>query len=164
MTAPKTRLSFWRIIPLAVFIVLAGMLLYRIENPRVTGSVDSPLIGRPLPDIGMAVKGPAIVNFFASWCAPCKVEHPYLLIAKSRGIKIVGVAYKDKQTNIAAYLQRGGNPYVNVIYDDDGKKAIDLGITGVPESFLVDEKGIVRRRLQGPFASVPDILQFAVLP
>lgn len=156
----KPRLSLFGLIPLVALIALSGMLLYRLENPRASGSVDSPLIGHPLPDLGTPIQGPAIVNVFASWCAPCKIEHPYLLVAKSRGAKIVGIAYKDTPANIDQYIQTMGNPYDAQIMDPNGTRGITLGITGVPESFLVDAQGIVRKRLQGPFTSVPDVMDF----
>ncbi|HEY8964599.1 MAG TPA: redoxin family protein [Alphaproteobacteria bacterium] len=156
----QLRISLWGTIPLIALTALAVLLLFRLENPRVPGSVDSPLIGKSLPDLGIAIKGPVIVNVFASWCAPCKVEHPFLLVAKSRGTRIVGIAYKDKKENIDHYLSNLGNPYDVLAYDETGMIGINLGISGVPESYFVDSDGIVRRRLQGPFASVPDVIEF----
>lgn len=155
------RISLWGIIPLVVLIGLATMLLLRIENPRDAGSVDSPLIGHKLPSLGFTVKGPVVINMFASWCVPCRAEHPFLLVAKGRGVHIIGIAYKDTQPEIDHYIHTYGQPYDAVHMDEDGKIGITLGITGVPESFLVDENGIVRKRIQGPFPSVPALLSFA---
>jgi len=149
------------LIPLIVFIALAGMLINRLENPRAGGSIDSPLIGKPMPPLGVPLYSrPVIVNVFASWCAPCAVEHPFLMAAKKDGMHIIGIAYKDTADNIADYLKRHGNPYDMLVFDPKGSLGIQLGITGVPESFAVDALGIVRKRLQGPFADSDSLARF----
>jgi cytochrome c biogenesis protein CcmG/thiol:disulfide interchange protein DsbE len=92
-----------------------------------------------------------LVNFFASWCVPCAVEAPVL---KSLGmayvIPIVGVAYNDKEAPLAAFIDRFGKSFSHIVMDPGGRTAIDWGVTGVPESFLVDEKGAVLARHSGP--------------
>jgi cytochrome c biogenesis protein CcmG/thiol:disulfide interchange protein DsbE len=114
------------------------------------------LVGQPLPAsqvrtldggapvrLTSTVRGPAIVNVFASWCVPCRVEQPLLLKLKADGVPIVGVAWKDKAADTRGFLNEAGDPYAVVVSDPSGRAGIDLGITGVPETFLVDATGKV---------------------
>lgn len=151
-----------RYLPLLIFTLLALMLAYRLTMPRVAGTIDSPLIGKSLPDLGIAElpKGPFIVNFFASWCAPCTIEHPTLMQFEKDGITIIGIAFNDTPENITAWLKKRGNPYKSVIYDAGDGPSVDMGITGVPESFVVDAQGIVRKRFQGPLEDPSVIAEF----
>lgn len=159
------RKSLVTLLPLLVFVLLTLLFADRLAAPRVNGAIDSPLIGKPMPELPFAnwpkdIKPPYIVNVFASWCAPCVIEHPNLIALQKTGITIIGIAYKDTQANIKKYLKAGGNPYKAVLYDDKGEAAILLGITGVPESFAVDAQGLVRARQQGPFADADTINDF----
>ncbi len=94
--------------------------------------------------------GPVLVNFFASWCPPCIAENPLLMSLHAAGVVIWGIAYKDNVANTKVYLGRYGDPYARIAHDDPGRIAIDWGVTGVPESFLVDGNGIVRWHQAGP--------------
>lgn len=105
---------------------------------------------------------PILVNFFASWCLPCVEEEPMLMDLKRRGVVLYGIAYKDKPAATAAYLARHGNPYTRVAHDEPGRVAIDWGVTGVPETYLIDPDGIVRWRGVGPLT--PDSVTGALLP
>jgi cytochrome c biogenesis protein CcmG, thiol:disulfide interchange protein DsbE len=87
---------------------------------------------------------PVLINFFASWCAPCAREAPVLLALRDQGVTIWGVAYKDKPDAARAFLQQHGNPYARVARDDSGSAGAEFGLLGVPESFLIDPLGIVR--------------------
>jgi cytochrome c biogenesis protein CcmG/thiol:disulfide interchange protein DsbE len=126
-------------------------------DPR---GVPSMLIGKPVPafslpgDPGFAatdLRGrPILVNFFASWCEPCVEEAPALMQIKDSGATIYGIAYKDKPDATAAFLARHGNPYARIARDEPGRVAIDWGVTGVPETYLIDPQGIVRWRYVGP--------------
>ena len=94
---------------------------------------------------------PVLLNFFASWCTPCLAEHPLMTRLKERdGATIVGVAWKNKPEEARAWLERLGNPYKQLLFDLDGKQALDWGLSGVPETYLVDGQGIVRLHFRRP--------------
>jgi cytochrome c biogenesis protein CcmG/thiol:disulfide interchange protein DsbE len=133
-------------------------------NPR---GVPSALIGKPPPDFTLPplegaerpalaatdLRGagrPVLVNFFASWCMPCVIEHPQLMQLSRAGVPIFGVAYKDKPEDAQGFLRRHGNPYARLGVDQPGRVAIDWGLYGVPETYLIDKEGIIRWRWAGP--------------
>jgi cytochrome c biogenesis protein CcmG/thiol:disulfide interchange protein DsbE len=133
-------------------------------NPR---GVPSALIGKPPPDFTLpALDGaerpalaaadlrgagkPVLVNFFASWCMPCVVEHPMLMRLSREGVPVFGIAYKDKPEDSQNFLRRHGNPYARLGVDLPGRVAIDWGLYGVPETYLIDKEGIIRWRWAGP--------------
>lgn len=148
--------------PLAALLVLialfAGWSLRR--DPQVTPMA---MVGRPLPDLKLAnlngpgasglravAKGPALVNFYASWCAPCAVESPALMALKAEGVRIIGVSYKDDPAASGAFLRRLGDPYAARLQDRDGAAGIEFGLTGVPETYAIDAKGIIRAKRAAP--------------
>ena len=148
--------------PLAVLLALVGLFAFYAlgRDPRVKPDA---LVGQPLPQITTptlvggeavplraAVEGPTLVNVFASWCAPCEVEHPELIRLRDAGVRIVGLAYKDDPVKTAAFLQRLGDPFAQVLVDRDGRAGVELGISGVPETFLVGSDGVVRAKHVGP--------------
>jgi len=100
---------------------------------------------------------PMLVNVFASWCAPCRVEHPKLMALKARGVAIVGVAYKDEPEATAEFLEEMGNPFTLVLVDHEGRAGLDLGISGVPETFAVDAYGKVAAKQSGPLLDDAEI-------
>jgi len=106
--------------------------------------------GRPIPLRDTTAQGPVLVNVFASWCAPCELEAPVLTAMKARGVRMVGVAYKDAPDNTKAFLGRVGDPYALSLVDRDGRAGIELGVTGVPETYLVDAAGVIRAKHTGP--------------
>ncbi len=112
------------------------------------------LAGSPQPAFGSAeLRGlgrPVLVNFFASWCVPCIIEHPQLMALQRAGVPVFGVAYKDKAADALAFLARRGNPFQALAADEPGRVAIDWGVYGVPESYLLDRQGIIRWRWAGP--------------
>ncbi len=151
--------------PLAAFVVLIAIFAgYSLRHdPKVTPMA---LVGKPLPAVVLApptggaarplrsiVRGPVLVNFFASWCAPCAEEAPVLAALRVEGVRIVGVDYKDKPADAAAYLSRFGNPYETVLADPDGRAGIDFGITGVPETYAVDRTLIIRAKKAEPITA-----------
>ena len=91
-----------------------------------------------------------LINFFASWCAPCRVEHKYLLSLSNKKIKIIGVNFKDKESNALKFLKELGNPYNFVGRDFEGKASISFGIYGIPESILIDNNLIIIKKIIGP--------------
>jgi len=104
-----------------------------------------------------------LLHVFASWCSTCRAEHSLIMdIAKQHVVTMVGVVYKDKPSVARKWLKKNGNPYKSVISDKDGKLGIDLGVYGVPESFLVDKHGIIRYRHVGPIS--PDDWKDELMP
>lgn len=150
------------LIPLAALLALvalfAGWSLHR--NPQV---IPTAMVGKPLPDLKLAnlggrgtsslraiAKGPALVNFYASWCAPCAIEAPALMALKAEGVRIIGVAYKDDPAAAQAFLKRLGDPYSATVQDADGGAGIDFGLTGVPETYAIDARGVIRAKRAEP--------------
>lgn len=162
-------------IPLLLFVALAVVFGMQLTSGRDTSELPSALIGKPVPAFdlppleglknngGQAVPrfsstdlkgGPTLVNIFASWCAPCRVEHPVLMqLAKRDDLKIMGINYKDNSGNALRFLGALGNPYDRVGTDTKGRTAIDWGFYGIPETLLVDEQGIVRHKIVGPITA-----------
>lgn len=143
---------------LAAIALFAGWSLER--NPHVTPTA---MVGKPVPDVllprlegggsaslRVAAKGPALVNFYASWCAPCAEESPALMALKAEGVRIVGVAYKDDPGAAGAFLKRLGDPYTEKLEDRSGAAAIEFGLTGVPETYAVDSRGVIRAKRAQP--------------
>ncbi len=153
------------LLPLALFIVLVGFLVKGLYlNPR---EVPSPLIGKPaaafeLVDLfdaqkkvpSSVLKGKVwMMNVWSSWCESCREEHPYIMSLKRSGelkVPVVGLQYKDKVQPGIAFLTRFGNPYEYVLRDPEGKVGLDYGVYGVPETFIIDKKGIIRHKVIGP--------------
>jgi len=151
-------------IPLAVFLALAAVFLFRIGGDHSV--VPSALIGKPAPQLSLpALDGagrpaldPAsfksnvtIVNVWASWCAPCRIEHPLLVrLAKDTRIRVTGINYKDQPANALKFLGSLGNPYAAIGADTAGRAAIEWGVYGVPETFLVGRDGMIRYKQVGP--------------
>ncbi|MCC7081389.1 MAG: DsbE family thiol:disulfide interchange protein [Burkholderiales bacterium] len=151
------------LLPLAVFLMIA-LLLWRglALNPR---EVPSPLIGKPVPTFSVPVLGdPAktlrsadlrgkvyLLNVWGSWCVSCRDEHPVLVeFAKRGAIPLYGLNWKDRREDALAWLERFGDPYVVTGVDRDGRVAIDFGVYGAPETYLVDREGIIRFKQTGP--------------
>ena len=143
-------------IPLAVFVILAVLFSFAFRlNPE---DRPSPLLGKMLPDFSLVtlanaeqptsradiIGKPFLLNVWATWCPTCKMEHPYLVELAKRGVRIVGVDYKDTPSKALGWIDNMGNPYQSVLVDNLGNLGLDLGVTGAPETFLIDSKGIVR--------------------
>ena len=141
-------------LPLLTLAAMAGFFGWALLSDRDPASIGSVMVGRPAPKLEGVELGngkPKLVNYFASWCAPCLAEHPLFTRLKQReGVPIIGIAWKDKPGATEAWLKRLGNPYQQLLFDQDGKRALDWGLSGVPETFLVDGKGIVRLHFRGP--------------
>ena len=133
---------------------LVGQAIPETVLPILTG--DQPGPGQV--DLKTAGVGrPMLVNVFASWCLPCKVEHPKLMALKARGVAVVGVAWKDAPADTRAFLDELGDPYSMVLVDEEGRAGLDLGITGAPETFAVNAMGKVVAKSSGPMVDDAEI-------
>lgn len=103
-----------------------------------------------------------VINLFASWCTPCRAEHPQLMALRAQGVDIVGVAYKDRPEASAAFLAELGNPFADVGSDPEGRFGLELGITGVPETFVIGPDGTIRAAYRGPLTE--DVVRDVILP
>ena len=161
-------MSRWlSVIPLVVLAALA-VLFVGWSLKRDPAVKPDALVGQPIPETVLpmltgdqagpghldlktaGVGRPMLVNVFASWCAPCRVEHPQLMALKARGVAVVGVAWKDDPADTRAFLDELGDPYSIVLVDRDGRAGLDLGITGAPETFAVNAMGEVVAKFSGP--------------
>lgn len=133
---------------------MVGQAVPETVLPMLSGEAEGPgFIDLKTAGVGR----PMLVNVFASWCAPCRIEHPRLLALKERGIAVVGVAYKDEPVNTRAFLDELGDPFAMVLVDREGRAGLDLGISGVPETFAVDAMGRITAKQSGPLLDDADI-------
>jgi cytochrome c biogenesis protein CcmG/thiol:disulfide interchange protein DsbE len=168
--APVKRRRLVVLLPLIFFLALALLFLYRL-GAGDPSKLPSALIGHPVPDTplpplaglardGATVPGIAsadfkggvtLVNVWASWCVPCRDEAPLLLnLAEDKRIRIIGINYKDEPGNARQFIFRYGNPYAAVGADVSGRAAIDWGVYGVPETFVIGRDGRIAYKLVGP--------------
>ena len=154
------------LLPLITLAILEGVFGWSLVSGRDPASIGSALVGQPAPplkapalrpgeaalsDALLHTGKPALVNFFASWCTPCLAEQPLLeRLAKKEGVTIIGVAWKNKPEEARAWLERLGDPFAAAGYDLDGSMAVNWGLSGVPETFLIDAQGIVRLHIRAP--------------
>ena len=176
-TAPKPRRIFV-ILPLLLFLGLAAVFFAQLISGRDISAVPSALIGQAAPETrlppleGTELPGldsaafagkVTLVNIWASWCAPCREEHPLLLaLSQDRRFTIAGLNYKDKPENARRFLGELGNPYKAIGVDDAGRTAINWGVYGVPETFLVGKDGKILYKHVGPLS--PDAITGELLP
>ena len=156
-----------RFLPLIILLGVITLFLFGTfkKNTRV---IPTPLIGQEVPIMGLETRfyddfesniledvlksnKIKIINFWASWCLPCEVEHPILMgLSKKSDFIIIGVNYKDTEKGSAEFLNEKGNPYDLIVIDDEGMMGIEMGLTGVPETFVVNEEGKIIYRIVGP--------------
>lgn len=133
---------------------LVGQPVPETVLPLLTGAEAGP----GMLDLKTAGVGkPMLINVFASWCAPCRLEHPQLMALKERGVAVVGVAWKDDPVKTRAFLDELGDPYSMVLVDRDGRAGLDLGITGAPETFAVNAMGQVVAKASAPLMDQAEI-------
>ena len=160
---------------------LGGVAFWQMLQGMKTGNFDprgvpSPVTGQPVPPFDLPAQAPGqgfgsadlghgkpvLLNFFASWCVPCVEEHPALLALARSGMPIWAIAYKDGQDKAAAFIDQHGDPYQRIARDTPGRVAIDFGLSGVPESFLVDGSGVIRWHWAGPLDA--DVIEHRLQP
>ena len=181
---PAARRSGWLLAPVVIFVGLVLVFAFALQKGDPS-KLPSALVGRPAPtlelapleglvrDGGLGVPGlksgmlatgkVSIVNFWASWCAPCVQEHPLLIRLAERGdVSLYGVNYKDLAANARRFLGRYGNPFAAVGIDANGRAAVDWGVTGMPETFIVDGRGVIVFKHVGPIT--PAALEERIIP
>jgi cytochrome c biogenesis protein CcmG/thiol:disulfide interchange protein DsbE len=163
-------------VPPLLFLVFAAVAYIGLnrENPE---ELPSALVGQPAPALDRTVAlrsdppptaadltapGVKLVNFWASWCGPCRAEHPLLEALSAEGVPVIGVNYKDQPDKALGFLAELGDPYVRVGADESGRTGLDWGIYGVPETFVIGPDGTVVMRFPGPIS--PDVLEKRIRP
>jgi cytochrome c biogenesis protein CcmG/thiol:disulfide interchange protein DsbE len=164
-------------IPVAVFGILAYLLFDSLYAPP-HDQLPSALLNKPAPEFSLPpLDGDAggftradltaghvtVLNVWASWCVPCRVEAPMLdRVKQLRGVVLYGLVYKDKAGQARQFLRENGNPFARIDLDSEGRAAIDWGVYDVPETFVIDGKGLIRLRYSGPITD--DVLSSTLLP
>ncbi|MEM7566941.1 MAG: DsbE family thiol:disulfide interchange protein [Pseudomonadota bacterium] len=157
--------------PLAVALGIGGFLYWGLDSERDPSIIPSVRIDKPVPEFALpaidgvgvpgfsqadlvGMEGPALVNVFASWCFPCRVEHPVLVrMVDQHGIRLFGLNYKDAPEAARDWLAEVGNPYTAVGSDVSGRAGIEWGVVGVPETFVINAEGTVLMRHVGPITT-----------
>ncbi len=163
-------IAFVPLLALAVLVIVSVVLLTREgERERFTEG----MVGQAAPTYALTrLDGGAmvtsdersgrayVINLFASWCTPCRAEHPQLMALERQGVDIVGIAYKDRPEASAAFLHELGNPFSVVALDPDGRFGLEVGVTGVPETVVVGPDGVIRAAYRGPLTeeAVRDVI------
>lgn len=174
----RTGRAWLAALPLVVFLVLAAIFLRQLRSGEDVAVVPSALIGQKAPETslppldGVGLPGldtksfggkVTLVNVFASWCAPCREEHPLLLeLSRDKRIAIAGLNYKDVAENARRFLGELGNPYAMIGTDEKGRAAINWGVYGVPETFLIGKDGAILYKQVGPLS--PQTLERGLMP
>ncbi len=157
----KKGMKIWFLIPMVVFLGLIIVLYMRLGKP--TEIVTNTALERPVPTFELPLLSdttrvmtndslpdePFLINVWGSWCPTCIVEHPFLMQLEERGINIIGINYKDEIGNALSYLNQRGDPFSMSIQDLSGQFALDLGLTGAPETFVVDGDRVIRQHIVG---------------
>lgn len=168
------------ILPIVLFAVLIGVLgvmILQTNDGRDPSRIPSPLIGKPAPEFslpGIAENGAGgfatgdlrgkatMVNVFASWCIPCLAEHPLISRLADDGLTVYGINHRDTAADAAKWLKKNGNPYTAVGFDPDGRISTEWGVTGIPETFIINADGIIIYKHSGPMT--PKVLEDKILP
>jgi cytochrome c biogenesis protein CcmG/thiol:disulfide interchange protein DsbE len=166
-----------RLVPIIVFVLLGILLAVGLKIADRKTEIPSPLIGKKLPEFSLPLLGqedvivtqddligePFLLNVWASWCVTCRVEHPFIeQLAESGKLRVIGLNYRDEESDALAWLRQFGNPYAMNIADLPGRTAIDLGVYAAPESFLVDPAGYIVFKQIG--AVTPEVIENEILP
>jgi len=168
-------------VPVALFLLLAGLFVIALflndknelpsmlvgheirsfDLPALNGTSDNNLETGRITEEVLKDGGMTVVNFWASWCGPCRIEHVQLMTLRARGVRILGINYKDEKSDALKFIDDLGDPFQRIAVDRDGRVGIDWGITGVPETFVVDGTGHVIHRIVGPLlpSDMKDVLE-----
>ncbi len=161
----------------AVLIVVLGVLTLQTQEGRDPSLIPSPLVGKPAPEFvlpavaenvagGFATENlrgeVTMVNVFASWCIPCLAEHPLISRLAEDGLRVYGINHRDEASEAIRWLKRHGNPYTAVGFDPDGRISLEWGVTGVPETFIVNAAGVITYKHAGPITV--RVLEDKILP
>ena len=172
----ERKLNLLMLLPPALFVAFAALAYFGLKNENA-GELPSALLGKPAPSLerlvplrddapptaaDLTAPGVKLVNFWASWCGPCRVEHPILEDLAAEGRTVIGVNYKDQPDNALGFLAELGDPYVLVGADATGRTGLDWGIYGVPETFVIDADGRILLRHPGPLTR--EILEKTIRP
>jgi cytochrome c biogenesis protein CcmG, thiol:disulfide interchange protein DsbE len=164
------------LLPLVIVTLLGGLFFYGLRQERNPAEIRSVLVGKPAPAFDLPSPGGGrfrssdlargqvvIVNFFASWCIPCRAEHAQLMqLGQTYNIPVYGIAWKDSPENAAAFLKQLGNPFTRVGIDQSGRTGIDWGVAGVPESFILTPSGKIGFRHWGDIR--PEHVEARIVP
>jgi len=164
------------LLPLLVFLLVAQYFFTSLRPDHDIHELPSAMLDKPAPPFDLsglgdakplaleALKGhPLVINFFASWCVPCRIEHPLLMrLAQQEHLPLYGIAYKDKPDDSTRLLATLGDPYRRVGVDRDGRVGLDFGVYGVPETYVLDGTGRIRRRFVGPLTA--EVVDKELLP
>lgn len=153
------------LIPLGLFLLMVGLVLVPLFEGKDPSILPSAMLDKPAPEFslpaaedggeGLSLQdlqgAVTVVNFFASWCLPCAAEQKILAqLAAEEKVPVYGIAYKDRRSWLKDWLARTGNPFIKIGFDESGRAAIDWGVYGVPETFVIDQSGIIRYKHVGP--------------
>ncbi len=161
-------------VPLAALLALVGVSVFLLTREGERNRFTEGMVGQQAPAYALARldseappltseerRGRAyVMNLFASWCAPCRAEHAQLMTLQRQGVEIVGIAYKDRPEASAAFLAELGNPFADIGLDPEGRFGLEIGVTGVPETFVIGPDGVIRAAYRGPLTeeAVRDVI------
>mgnify|MGYP001483837867 CR=1 FL=1 len=170
----KRLIAFAPLAALLVIVAVGAVLLFRGDGAE-REKFAAGLVGRPAPTYALArlgggdlvtsdaTRGRAhLVNLFASWCTPCRAEHPMLMALRRDGVEIVGVAYKDEPADAQRFIAELGDPFSAIGLDPDGRLGLEFGATGAPETYVIGPDGTVRAAYRGPLTA--EVIEQIILP
>lgn len=154
-----------RFIPAAAFLFLAAVMAWGLLIRENRDALPSVFLEKPAPDFALSIlgdagetltvadlkgNGPVVLNFWASWCAPCRIEHPELVQLAGEGVRVIGINYRDEPEKAQAFLDQLGNPFEVVGSDEKGRTGIEYGVVALPETFVLDASGTIIYKHVGP--------------
>lgn len=167
--SPQSRLALW--MPLGLFAAFVGVALFALLVPA-NRDIRSGMVGKPMPAFALPAAAPGLpglsrgdlvdgrprlLNIFASWCVPCAIEAPMLGAIRQSGVDVVGIAIRDRPDDLARFLKRNGNPFSQIGADNDSHVQFEIGSSGVPESFVIDGRGVIRYQHIGVIQTREDV-------
>ena len=166
-----------RLLPVIIFLALGLLLAVGLKIADHKTEIPSPLIGKKMPEFALPVLGeegrtvsdkdlvgkPFLLNVWASWCPTCRYEHPVITdLAESGAVRVIGLNYRDEAADAQQWLRRFGNPYEFSLADVSGRTGIDFGVYGIPETFVIDQQGVIRYKHIGPLTA--EEMETTILP